>query len=63
MVTVVLAEPHHSVVKTKICWNCGATLKYVPKDIKEEVQTDYIGGKDRVRFIECPPCGHKLTVK
>lgn len=63
MVTVVSTEPHPSVVKEAICRNCGATLNYVPVDIKEEVHSDYGGGRETVRFIKCPPCGHKVTVK
>jgi DNA-directed RNA polymerase subunit RPC12/RpoP len=63
MVTVVSTEPHPSVVKEAICRNCGATLNYVPVDIKEEVQSDYGGGREIVHFIKCPPCGHKVIVR
>ena len=48
MVTVVSTVPHPSVVKEVVCRNCGATLSYVPMDIKEEVHTDYGGGRDTV---------------
>ena len=63
MVTVVSTVPHPSVVNEVVCRNCGATLSYVPMDIKEEVHTDYGGGRDTVYYIQCPPCGHKVTVK
>ena len=63
MVTVVSTVPHPSVVKEVVCRNCGATLNYVPMDIKEEVHTDYGGGRETYRYIQCPPCGHKQTVK
>lgn len=63
MVRVVKTEPHPSVVKEVVCRNCGATLEYVPADIKEEVSTDYTGGRDTSYHIKCPPCGHKVGVK
>jgi len=63
MVTVVSTDPHPSVVKEAICRNCGATLNYVPADIKHVTHTDYTGGKDYSYHIKCPPCGHEVTVK
>jgi RNase P subunit RPR2 len=63
MVTVVSTVPHPSVVKEAICKNCGATLSYVPADIRERVEGDYTGGRDVHHYIECPPCGHYVNVK
>lgn len=63
MVTVVSTVPHPSVVKEVVCRNCGATLNYVPKDIKERIEGDYTGGRDVYRYIECPPCGNQVSVK
>lgn len=63
MVTVVSTVPHQSVVKETICKNCGSTLQYVPRDIKERVVSDYTGDREFIRYIECPPCGHQVTVK
>ncbi len=63
MVTVVSTVPHPSVVKEAICRNCGATLNYVPSDIKKEVHTDYGGGSDTYYHIKCPPCGENVSVK
>lgn len=63
MVTVVKTEPHPSVVKEAVCRNCGATLNYVPADIKERLECDYGGGRDVVKYIKCPPCGNLITVK
>ncbi len=62
MVTVVKSEPHHSVIKEAICRNCGATLAYVPNDIKEEVHRDYGGGSEIYKHIMCPQCNHKVGV-
>lgn len=63
MVRVVKTEPHPSVVKEVICRNCGATLEYVPADIEEVKHTDYSGSTDMYYYIQCPPCGHKQSVK
>ena len=63
MVTVVSTVPHPSVVKEAICRNCGATLNYVPSDIKKEVHKDYGGGSDTYYHIKCPPCGENVSVK
>lgn len=63
MVTVVSTVPHQSVIKETICRNCGSTLQYVPRDIKERFVSDYSGDRERIRYIECPPCGHQVTVK
>lgn len=63
MVTVVSRIPHQSVVKETICRNCGSTLQYVPRDIKERIEGDYTGGRDVYHYIECPECGDNVTVK
>jgi len=63
MVTVVSTVPHPSVVKEVVCRNCGATLNYVPLDIKERTVSDYTGDRDIISYIECPPCGNQVTVK
>lgn len=63
MVTVVNTIPHPSVVKEVICRNCGATLQYVPKDIQSHYSRDIDGGGDFQYWINCPPCGNKVTVK
>lgn len=63
MVTVVSTIPHPTVVKEVVCKNCGATLSYVPKDIKSHSYKDYDGGGNTDYFIKCPPCGEKIYVK
>ena len=45
------------------CWRCGAKLAYVYTDIKEDVQTDYTGGRDSYSYIDCPCCNQKVKVK
>ncbi len=63
MVTVVSKVPHQSVVKETICRNCGSTLQYVPRDIKERTVSDYTGDREIVRYIDCPECNDRVTVK
>ena len=63
MVTVVSTQPHASVIKETICRNCGSTLQYVPRDIKERTVSDYTGDREIVRYIECPECNDRVTVK
>jgi len=63
MVTIVNKEPHSSVVKEVICRNCGATLSYVPMEVKEKTYKDYGGGSDTERWIDCPNCNNKQGVK
>ena len=63
MVTVVSTIPHPTVVKQIVCRNCGATLEYVPLDVKETRHTDYGGGTDTYYHIVCPNCSDKVSVK
>lgn len=63
MVTVVSTVPHPSVEKEVVCRGCGATLKYVPNDIKAHTTRDYTGCMDTDYYISCPPCGNKVYVK
>ena len=63
MVTVVSTQPHPSVVKETVCKNCGSTLQYVPRDIKERTVSDYTGDREIVLYIDCPVCSHQATVK
>lgn len=62
MVNVVSIVPDASVVKRKVCWNCGATLEYVPAEVQNGVDCDYTGGRDIYRFIECPNCKEEVRV-
>lgn len=59
---IIDVNPHKSVVKEKVCYNCGVTLEYVPADVKEKKEYDYSGSGELVRYIECPSCDKHLTV-
>lgn len=45
------------------CDECGATLSYLPVDIKKYEGTDYSGGPDGRWWIVCPDCKNKVTLK
>lgn len=60
MVRIVDPEPHKSVVKEVICRECGATLEYVPADVKDEMHYDYTGDGDQFNYIDCPKCANKV---
>jgi hypothetical protein len=62
-IRIIDPNPHKSVVKEAICQNCGVTLEYTPSDVKEQVVTDYGGGSDMVKWIDCPKCGHDVRVR
>jgi RNase P subunit RPR2 len=63
MVKIVDPGPDPSVVKRRVCTNCGAVLEYVPRDIQHRSVTDYTGDSDVVYFIVCPQCNDKQNVK
>lgn len=62
MVKVISTVPHKSVVKEVVCGNCGATLEYIPADIKSRVVRDYGGGSDTYYSITCPNCKETVDV-
>jgi hypothetical protein len=49
--------------KKAVCKDCGATLGYVPNDIKEYNGHDYGGGPDGCQWIDCPECGKRVILK
>lgn len=56
MVKIVDKTPHRDVLKECICRNCGVTLEYTPADTTTYVRTDYGGGSDTYREMDCPNC-------
>jgi len=61
-IRIVDPGPHKSVVKETICQHCGATLEYTPADVQERYVTDYGGGGDTIKWINCPQCEHNQRV-
>lgn len=54
---VVNKVPDPSVVKHIVCRNCGVTIEYVPKDVRNLwTGTDYGGGPDGADGFNCPEC-------
>jgi hypothetical protein len=56
-------KPDKSVIKTKVCPHCGATLEYVPNDVQSYHGTDYGGGPDGCTWIDCANCSKQIILK
>lgn len=56
-------KPSKSVVKRKICGNCGVKLEYVPNDVKSRHGTDISGGPDGAEWIVCPKCDNEIILR
>lgn len=59
---VIKTEPDPSVVKRKVCYNCGATLEYVLNDVKRGSHTDYTGSSDSYDYITCANCNKTVEL-
>ena len=59
MITVIGIDK--SIFKQVTCRKCASILEYVPNDIETRTVTDYTGGRDITKFIQCP-CGNEVTV-
>lgn len=62
-IRVVKTKPAKSAVKQVVCDNCGATLEYVLNDVKERHGTDYGGGPDGAKWIDCPNCKKNVILE
>lgn len=61
---IVKEEPDPKVVKTIVCQNCGATIEYVPNDVRTLWSgTDYGGGPDGAMGFNCPKCSKEVHTK
>ena len=63
MVKIIDEEPHKSVVKEKVCKNCGCTLSYTPLDVKENTGYNERDGYWGHQWIVCPKCSKNVTIK
>lgn len=62
MVKIIKQGPDRSVVKEVICRDCGATLEYVPIDIKSRSYMEIDGCRDTLNYIICPQCNKEIRV-
>lgn len=62
-VRIIEERPDPNVVKQVVCRNCGVKLEYLPIDVKEYSGTDYSGGPDGHRWIDCPKCSKKVILE
>ena len=63
-VRVVKTEPDPEVVKRVICRHCGATLEYVPNDVKKRDGRDMGGGgADGWEWVDCPSCNKQAIIR
>lgn len=62
-VTVVKRAPKPPVLKTIDCRFCGATLEYMPADVKRQDGHDWGGGPDGQEWIDCPDCKRPVIIR
>lgn len=63
MVRIVKIKPAKEVKKRCVCKGCGATLEYVPNEIKSYHGRDMSGGPDGREWIVCPNCNKDVTLR
>lgn len=57
------AEPGDKDYKRRKCPNCKVTVQYLPIDVQEYNGTDYSGGPDGQRWVDCPRCNKKIILE
>ena len=62
-VRVIKTDPAPEVVKQIVCRHCGATLEYVPNDVKSYHGTGIGGGPDGQEWVDCPNCNKKAIIR
>lgn len=62
-IKIINPKPAKSVLKTRLCKNCGVKLEYAPNDVKEHYGTDYGGGPDGQKWIDCPNCSKRVILE
>jgi len=66
MPRVIKKKPDPRVAKQTVCGGCGATIEYVPNDVKTLWSgTDIGGGSDGAMGFMCPNggCEHQIITK
>ena len=62
-VKIIRPDPDPRISKQVVCGNCGATLEYVPADVKRRDGHDYGGGPDGCEWVDCPQCNDKAIIR
>lgn len=44
------------------CRQCTAIIEYSKHEVQEFTHYDYGGGKEVVKYIKCPSCGHDVRL-
>ncbi len=61
---VISKGPSKTVAKEIVCSDCGATIEYVPKDVRLLWSgKDYSGGPDGAKGFTCPECGAQVITE
>jgi ribosomal protein S27AE len=63
MVKIIKKAPHKDVKKQVVCGECGATLEYVPNEVKSYSGTDKSGGPDGCEWVNCPNCSKRAIIR
>ena len=58
---VISTKPSKKVEKKAVCEECGTTVAYVPKDVKEWSGMD-MGGSCGGSYLKCPTCKGHITL-
>lgn len=45
------------------CRECSAMVEYTQQEVKAHHGTDYGGGPDGMKWIDCPNCGKKIVLE
>lgn len=61
-IKIIDETPDPSVLKRVVCNSCGVKLEYTPNDVQYRHGTDYGGGPDGAKWIDCPKCGKNVIL-
>ena len=62
-VRVVAVNPPKEIEKECLCAACGATLRYMPADVRHYSGTDRSGGPDGAEWIVCANCSRIVVLR
>lgn len=57
---VILKEQEQKIVG---CYECHAKIGYFLNEVRQDYNSDYLGGKDYYKYIVCPSCTNKIVLK